>query len=611
MKAKSKGGSRPHGEIRMSQIVGGFGPGALVDLPDHAGIISGLEHWKGPQRQIHEERLVRYLEEHLEIEPLRLFTPPTADIEGKDPRANGIIVWKFPNWYVAQYEEEGKDGFRARPLVHRLKLVEGKYLDPDKKKRDVVPVRFVQACVNGHVDDIDWYGYVHGSGSDCRRQLWMNERGTSGDLADVFIRCDCGKTRSMVDASKLSMQALGFCRGTRPWLGPASKERCGGDAGKSELNRLLVRFASDAYFGLTISVISIPDPDAALRKAVDPVWEDFLQYVETTDDLTRERKKAKVANALGDLKDKAVLAEIKRRKSKAPPIEKTVKQAESEMLLDSPEELGEDTPEGDFFARRLKLASPKPKLLEPIDRVVLVHRMREVTVQVGFTRFESPMIDIDGELSLDVRRAELATDTTWLPAVENRGEGVFLAFRKDAIESWWKRPEVRARQKQLESGFNAWKATHPDSSMSAPSATYVMLHSLSHLLITAVSLECGYAASSIRERIYVGEAGFGILLHTGTTDSEGTLGGLVQVGRHIEDHLRNALELGRLCSNDPVCAQHAPDDRHEERYLHGAACHGCLLIAEPSCERRNEFLDRALVVPTVDATGAEFFALDE
>jgi hypothetical protein len=136
---------------------------------------------------------------------------------------------------------------------------------------------------------------------------------------------------------------------------------------------------------------------------------------------------------------------------------------------------------------------------------------------------------------------------------------------------------------------------------------YILLHSLSHLLITAVSLECGYAASSIRERIYAGDGGYGILLYTGTPDAEGTLGGLVEVGRQVEKHLRHALNLGRLCSNDPVCAQHRPDFVQEERFLSGAACHGCLLIAEPSCERRNEQLDRALVVPTVEGLGAEFF----
>jgi hypothetical protein len=100
------------------------------------------------------------------------------------------------------------------------------------------------------------------------------------------------------------------------------------------------------------------------------------------------------------------------------------------------------------------------------------------------------------------------------------------------------------------------------------------------------------------------------LLYTGSSDSEGTLGGLVQVGRHIEQHLATALELGKLCSNDPVCAQHKPSDPYEERFLHGAACHGCLLIAETSCENRNEFLDRSLVVNTVDGSSAAFFPED-
>src|SRR5271157_404196 len=139
---------------------------------------------------------------------------------------------------------------------------------------------------------------------------------------------------------------------------------------------------------------------------------------------------------------------------------------------------------------------------------------------------------------------------------------------------------------------------------------FVLLHSLSHLLITAVSLECGCPASSIRERIYAGSYGYGVLLYTGTPDAEGTMGGLVEAGRHIARHIKNAIDLGRLCSNDPVCAQHAPENQHECRFLHGAACHGCLLIAETSCEQHNDFLDRALVISTVDGNGAEFFRQD-
>jgi hypothetical protein len=134
-----------------------------------------------------------------------------------------------------------------------------------------------------------------------------------------------------------------------------------------------------------------------------------------------------------------------------------------------------------------------------------------------------------------------------------------------------------------------------------------MLHTLSHLLIAAVALDCGYAASSIRERVYVGAAGCGLLLYTASPDAEGTLGGLVEAADRLDLYLAQALDMGRLCSNDPVCAQHQPDNRQEARLLAGAACHGCVLLAESSCERRNDFLDRALVVPTVDEAGAAFF----
>jgi hypothetical protein len=153
-----------------------------------------------------------------------------------------------------------------------------------------------------------------------------------------------------------------------------------------------------------------------------------------------------------------------------------------------------------------------------------------------------------------------------------------------------------------------WRKKHPGSTAQFPGVPYVMLHSLSHLLITTVALECGYSSSAIRERVYVGDAGYGILLFTGTPDSEGTLGGLVHVGRRIEEHLRNAIELGRLCSNDPVCSQHSAKPALEEQYLLGAACHGCLLIAETSCERFNQYLDRSLVVSTVCNNGAAFFS---
>ncbi len=602
--------SRANGTIRQSQIVTTFGPGATVDLPDHGVIVGGLEFWEGEKTQIFEERLVGKLEQLLQTQGLKLFAPP---VEVDDPRAprQGITAFVFPEWFVAQYEDRSR-GWRARPLVHRRGLEKGKFRTPERKNVQVVPIRFVQACKNGHISDINWPRFVHPPQQQCTRQLWLEERGTSGDLADVFVRCECGAERSMMHGRRPGPDTLGYCNGARPWLGPQAAEPCKGESGNPQLNHLLLRSASNAYFPQILRVISIPDQDQALREAVAKVWDAFGPLIQGMEQLPLFRQSPAFGPLIREFTDEQVWRELQRRRGGATGPSKTIKQVEIETLLSSRAEVGEDAPVGaDFYARRFALPAAPSGPMSLVDRVVLLHRVRDVMALVGFTRFEPEVPDIDGELSMGVRRAELARDLSWLPAVEQRGEGFLLSFRKDAVDAWVRKPTVQARERQLKQGFDAWLRQRGGGDQRFPGLPYVLLHSLSHLLITAVALECGYSASSIRERIYAGPSGYGTLLSTGTPDSEGTLGGLVAVGRSVVRHLEGALELGKLCSNDPVCAQHRPDQLQEERFLQGAACHGCLLIAETSCERRNEFLDRALVVPTVDSLGAEFFPEEE
>jgi hypothetical protein len=200
----------------------------MLDLPNDAVIVGGLEEREGVSERVFEERLTAKIEEILQVTNLKLFAPP---IDLQDPNApkTGITAWQFPEWFVAQFEVPYGEGFRSRPLVHRKSLVERRFLDKDRKKRPVVPVRFVQACINGHISDIDWFDYVHRGRSACKRQLWMDERGTSGDLVDIFVRCECGQSRSLAEAAEMGKVPPGHCRGLRPWLGAASDERCGGD----------------------------------------------------------------------------------------------------------------------------------------------------------------------------------------------------------------------------------------------------------------------------------------------------------------------------------------------------------------------------------------------
>lgn len=606
---KKRSTARPAGQIRQSQIVTTFGPGAMVDLTDHAVIIAGLDHWAGyKDHPITEERLAAKVKALLGVPSIDFYAPP-ADRDDPNADVTGITAWLFPEWFVAQYEERNAaTGARSRPLVSRMDLVKGSY-ERDRKKYRVVPVRFVQACLRGHVSDIGWQVFVHGNEDTCRRALWMEERGTSGDLTDITIRCECGTSKALSAATKLNDVPLGYCNGPRPWLGNFARERCGstGAGAKVQVNRLLVRSASNAYFAQTLSVISIPEPAGALRQAVDSVWMDFLQYADSKTDVARERKKQKVSAALEGFSDDEVWKDVERRKAGGAPVTRGIREVELETLLSAPDQAGEDQPDGLFHARAIPIPKGEPSLTKKLSTVVKVHRLREVIAQVGFTRFEAAVVDVNGELALEVERAALSLNQSWVPAVENRGEGVFVAFDPSAVQAWLVRPAVKTRGDQLIAGFDAWKALHPGVTANFPGLPYILLHSLSHLLITAVALECGYAASSIRERIYVGGSGYGILLYTASPDAEGTLGGLVQAADRIDQYLREALELGQLCANDPVCAQHQPDNRQEERFLLGAACHGCLLLAESSCERRNDFLDRSLVVPTVDGDGAAFF----
>ena len=603
---------RAHGQLRQSQVITTYGPGALIDLPRHSAIIGGLDTWPSGLDEVVEPRLAHKLRNLTGVPAPRLCAPPPSPNEPWAAR-RGIGAWRFPEWFVVQEDDVGRSGGgrsggeqrdRSRRLVHRKALDErGRF-----ERLQVVPTRFVRACPRGHVDDLDWRGFVHRGENPCRRQLWLDERGTTGDLADLFVRCECGQSRPLYEAAELDQNPLGSCQGARPWLGRNTHEDC------NQRSRLLIRTASNAWFPQVVSVLSLPDR-RAVDVAVAELWDD-LQIVDDAADLTFMKKKPAIAAALDPFDDDEVLHAIGERK-RGQSGDRPVKQVELDALLGAPEGFGDEAPlDPEFHARRLPPdAWRRSARSSGIASVIQLHRLREVLALVGFTRFEAVTPDIHGEYETDVERAAIALDPEWFPAVENRGEGVFVQLDTDAVEAWLKRPAVGSRLDHLNLGHAASTERRkplPGSTPRAfPGGPYVLLHTLSHLLIQSLAMRCGYPASSIRERIYAeaGPAGqrYGVLLYTGTPDAEGTLGGLVQQARHIEDHLADALRLGALCSNDPICARHAPGESMEQRWLHGAACHGCTLISETSCEMRNDYLDRALVVPVLGLEDAAFF----
>ena len=591
--------NKAHGQLRRGQVITTYGPGAMIDLPKHSAIVGGLDSWTNTNNldPILEPRLISKLQLITGVNEPRLYAPPADSNDPSEPK-RGIGAFRFPEWFVVQDSDDSNaERGRSRRLVSRRGLVKGRF-----EGKAVVPTRFVRACPRGHVDDLNWYQYVHGSEDACRRPLWLDERGTSGDLADLVVRCECGKARSLYEATLLETNPLDTCHGERPWLGRNANEPC------NLPSRLLIRTASNAYFPQVFSVLSLPDRGSAADAAVADLWDD-LQIVERAEDLALLKRKPRIAAGLSSFSDVEVLEAIRKAKT-GDAEERPVKLAELDAILACPEGFGDDVPiHPDFHARRLPDRIWRKSIIsDNIEAVIQLHRLREVLALIGFTRFEAVTPDIQGEYETDVVRAQIALEPQWFPAVENRGEGIFVQLRPEAVRSWMDREAVGLRTNALRTGHIRW-AKERKSNRGFPGGQYVLLHTLSHILIQSLAMNCGYPASSIRERIYFDAMGerYGILLYTGSPDADGTLGGLVQQARHIEDHLTQALRMSALCSNDPICAQHEPEESMEHRWLHGAACHGCALVAESSCEMRNDYLDRALVVPVLSVTDASFF----
>jgi hypothetical protein len=178
------------------------------------------------------------------------------------------------------------------------------------------------------------------------------------------------------------------------------------------------------------------------------------------------------------------------------------------------------------------------------------------------------------------------------------GEGIFIAFDRGRLAEWAEKPFARERAGMLKAAAdrNAQQFGHVPKHIDI---VEVALHTLAHVIIDQLSLDAGYPAAALRERLYVDDDMAGILIYTASSDSAGSLGGVAAMAE--TDQLGSALAEGLVrlswCSSDPVCIESrgAGSDA-----MNLAACHACVLVPETSCEKNNSFLDRAVLFGTRD-----------
>lgn len=606
----------PVGEIRPSQLLWTYGPGALIDLPNLSVVTMGIDRWEKDRCQpIQEARLLANVRSILgpQVDSLRM--PPLGDSEVVDPFSSaaliGVPVKPFPRWLRCV-----KCGLLSPFDTGLFKLKENRYRpestrfvhegcrgsnnDQRPKDADAVPARFLTACRAGHLDDFPWHWFVHGGPSDCRGTLRFFESGASLQTENLWVKCDaCGAAKNMAQAfGQAGRDNLPACRGRHPHI-----DRF--DASCAEDPRAILLGATNGWFPVTLSVLAIPQTGSPLAQLVDDGWT-FFEDVSSSEEVgivVKTLKKTAQLPGIEHFASDRIWAAIEAHRIGRADIDQSdLKEPEWQVLIaaDPPT----DYPH--FLSKKVEV----PKGFEAsVVRVLLLERLREVNALLGFTRVESPDEGAGDEAA---PRAPLGRSTPdWVPATQVHGEGIFIRFDANALTAWAEGAAVQDIDKRLRIGHRGWRQKrNVDPQGGYPGVRYVMLHTLAHLLIRELALECGYNAASIRERIYAEVDGekdqAGFLIYTAAADSDGTLGGLVELGKpeNLGRLLRQALDRALVCASDPLCSEHDPS---KDQSLHGASCHACSFVSETSCERGNRHLDRALVVPTLENSGAAFF----
>ena len=599
---------KPIGKVRRSQVLSGNGPGAIIDLRGENGapisvVAAGLEAWDSlsMKRGLLNDQTTTHepLQERVGVKGFRL--PPVGDeVVRRNKRPRLLPSYRFPNWHVCPncnlLQPSRKWGEEiGKPELWCPTCSAGS----GRKKRNifVVPVRFVVTCPSGHLQDFPWSFWVRHS-EDCSRKKPLKLVGDGAGLRGLSVKCtECHAAKSLDGAlSPGSLDNLNIqCLGVSPWLS-RDKTSC------NHKPVAIQRGASNAYFPVIASALDVPPFGGSFRDEIDEFWDDLKAldnrsqlsaYVKKRihprwpdPDTSAEELTAKISTLLEMLDDTTVDLRL------------------NEHLM-----LREGKPDGERFREFETTSYDVPdNLVDFIDDLVSVERLREVRALRGFTRL-SPAESNDKNADISpLSQVKL----NWLPAIEVRGEGIFINLSEKRISSWEARADVRNRaRKAHKAAERSWFEHNGDDRPfpMAISPRFLLVHTLAHTLAEQLSLDSGYSTASIRERLYVSEGPTrmcGFLLYTSAPDSDGTLGGLSRKGRPRElgPLFVDALRGIEWCSSDPLCGTGILSLSEGSG---SAVCHSCVFVPETSCEHFNRHLDRAMLVGTAEDPDLGFF----
>tara|TARA_R110002124_G_scaffold94347_3_gene238298 strand:- start:1915 stop:4002 length:2088 start_codon:yes stop_codon:yes gene_type:complete len=638
------------GSVRPTSLLYTSGIGATVDMPHIAVMPQGLDAWElayakqgGPQF-ILVPRLLSAVRNQVGNSVTELRQPPWLPEKMHDSAPPiGIPTRVFPQWLrctgcdlLAPISESAKFVFKNtsknRPDKARFEHKDCKGRPRKGQKRGTmeardrlaVPARYLIACIDGHLDEFPYSEWLHradeGLGTcskavkpELRMVEWRSNLGPQ-----VTIRCvACEASRNIAELTRAGGEdMLPSCRGRHPHLPTyaSAKEPCQAEV------RLMLLGAANQWFPASVSVLVLParknSTPADVAEMVRALPAPTFAEVQELNDVVLWRKfgPAELRAVFDGVEDEALWQAILIARGLAVAEAETVATASSFDPLDllepewdtlvHPEEFEVEDRKAGFRVRPVEVAAT----LQPVtSHVVAVERVKKANAFVGFTRIDA--LDRIGDAPNRIAPLAQSGKPKWVPATEDRGEGVFIRFDEDVVRAWedevleskvWA-AHVAANERNVKRRQSK-TAVELVAADRLPPPRYWALHTISHLLIREMAMSSGYGSASLSERLYAWqesderEAAAGILIATTSPDSEGTLGGLVDLARtgRLEGVFRDSLKRAERCSSDPICAHRVPSG--QEDFLHGAACHFCVFVSETSCEKANRFLDRRFVL---------------
>lgn len=584
--------------LRRGQTITTFGPGSIVDLRDESVMMGGLDFWpKNSVHEIHEPNLERVL-------GVDSFHMPSTIEESRNGKDLPYVI--FPRWLscpnchrLAPYELFA--GGMAKP-GSTLKC-------PDCKKK-VFPARLIVACVHGHIDDFPWVEWVRHGSKPCtceRPALELVSSGRTASLGDLVVKCknkDCGGQRSLSGATEAKNLKFMKCSGNRPWL--ADRQPC-------EENVIpLQRGASNVYFPLISSALSIPPWSRSIQAVLNPYWNTLKHIPDVAVEATIVGMN--LPERIGLTASEIVQAIQERKTFTAVDSDQTISEVDlrrREYLALSKSQNNNNLLD-DFKTRHAEI---HPVIAKYFSKIVLVDRLREVRALLGFSRISPP--DPDPQTRLGVTLTPISRNSkNWLPAMEVYGEGIFMEFSPAALSAWEDQHSrvIQERSSILNNNYIEMCNRRNWNASRTISPEFLLIHSFAHAMIRQLSLDSGYSSAAIRERLYVFEPPngnnqkffAGVLIYTSSPDSEGSLGGLVRQGEpeRLALTVKAAINEAAWCSSDPLCIE-SEGQGHDALNL--SACHACLLLSETCCEEYNRLLDRAMLTGTLENPECGFF----